>query len=204
MTALYLVSGERPDGFVTVSESNQWIRWLHRNIPETLHKEIKKRLKSNLKHLIAGLEMKAALIEPHRHRRGGYSVLFEPYFQNLILEFCVSAFSVLEGLGSAHWLARNSQDGSDGPRIFRNRWQEALCAVYDEAGEHGLNNAVEQTLAVRDMLHQDQLGLRENIDWHALSYDRAFTPARHALRIILRREADYVPETSNLHVEWDR
>jgi hypothetical protein len=193
---------ERPDGYVVLSESGPWVRWLSRNIPTELDREVRRRLNSNLKHLIVGLELKTALINPHYHRGPqNRPVLFEPYFQNLILEFCVAAFSVLEGLGSAHWLRQNGQDGRNAPRINRHQWLPALCAVYDETAQHGLNQAVEQTLAVRDKLHQDRLGAREDIDWHALSYEAAFVPASHAIRTLLRREADAVPETSNLHVE---
>ena len=95
--------------------------------------------------------------------------LIEPYFQNLIAEFCFGAFSVVEGLGAAHWLAQNGQDGRNGPRINREAWLPAINAVYDENGAHGLGDAVAATLEVRDKLHQDRLGLREDIDWHAIS-----------------------------------
>ena len=197
-----LQSDDRPVGYAVLSISHQWVGWLNRNIPEGLAPEVRHRLNSNLKHLIVGLEMKAALINPHHHRGPqDPSVLFEPYFQNLILEFCVAAFSVFEGVGSAHWLHRNGEDGGNAPRIHRNQWLPALCAVYDETGEYGLDDAVQRTMDVRDKLHQDQLGARENIDWHALTYDAAFMPASHAIRTLFRREADAVPETSNLHVE---
>ena len=190
----------RPNGYVHLSSSTQWERWLRANIPETLHREVRRRLTSNIKHLLVGLELKAALIEPHQNRAPGERpVLFEPYFQNLILEFCVGAFSVLEGLGSAYYLAKIGQDGIDGPRIRREDWLEALAAVYDENGDQGLKAAVETTLMVRDKLHQDRLGVREDIDWHALSYEGAFSPARQAIQTLLRREADAVPEASNLH-----
>jgi len=145
------------------------------------------------------MELKTALIEPHQNRgRGEREVLFEPYFQNFILEFCVAAFSVLEGLGSAHWLAQNGQDGANGPAIFRNQWLPALTAVYDANGEHGLQGNVQSTLAVRDKLHQDRLGMRENIDWHALSYDDAFMPGRRAIATLLLHEAELVPAATNL------
>ena len=194
-------SDERPDGYVVLSESREWVRWLHQNIPEAVHREIRSRLNSNLKHILVGLELKAALIEPHENRGPGERpVLFEPYFQNLISEFCVGAFSVVEGLGAAHWLAQNGQDGRDGPRINREEWLPALRAEYDENGEHGLGGWVDATLAVRDKLHQDRLGLRENIDWHAISYDGAFMPARRAIGILLRRNADLVPGDSNLRI----
>lgn len=192
-------SDERPDGYVVLSDSSQWAIWLYRNIPAELDRQVRRRLISNLKHLLVGIEMKAALIRPHAHRGlGDRSVLFEPYFQNLILEFCVAAFSVLEGLGSAHWLAREGLDGSAGNRVSRPQWAGALVAVYDEAGEHGLAAAIASTLTVRDKLHQDRLGLREDIDWHSLSFDAAFVPASHALRVIMLREADSVPAASNL------
>ena len=192
-------STERPNGYVVLSEASQWTLWLARNISADLDREVRRRLTSNLKHLLTGLEMKAALIKPHAHRAVGQRpVLFEPYFQNLILEFCVAAFSVLEGLGSGHWLAQQGLDGSAGTRVSRPQWSGALCAVYDEAGEYGLAAAVDGTLAVRDKLHQDRLGLREDIDWHALSYEAAFIPASSALRTIFLRDPDRVPPASNL------
>ena len=192
-------SDERPNRYVVLSQSSQWTVWLNRNVPAELDRDVRRRLLSNLKHLLAGLELKAALITPHAHRGvGDQSVLFEPYFQNLILEFCVATFSVLEGLGSAHWLAQQGLDGSAGDRVSRPQWSDALCVLYDENGEHGLAAAITSTLGVRDKLHQDRLGLREDIDWHSLSFDAAFVPASHGLRILLRREADAVPPASNL------
>lgn len=131
--------------------------------------------------------------------QGQYGVLFEPYFQTLIFEFCVSAFSVIEGLGAAHWLSQNGHDGVDGRKIHRNDWRPALCAVYDPIGEFGLDAAVQETSGVRDKLHQDQIGARTEIDWHALGYEPAFLPANLAIRTLLRREAETVPERSNLN-----
>jgi hypothetical protein len=189
----------RPGGFVFLSSSAEWVGWLARIIPQALHVTVRSRLISNLKHLLVGLELKKALIEPHHNRGpGDHEVLFEPYFQNFILEFCVAAFSVLEGLGSAQWLAQNDQDGANGPNILRNQWLPALAAVFDEHGEHGLEADINSTLAVRDKLHQDRLGARENIDWHAFSYENAFTPARRAIGTLLLREAEFVPAQTNL------
>jgi hypothetical protein len=143
----------RPDGYVNLSDSNSWTRWLHGNVPERIHRIVTGRLVSNLKHLLVGLELKAALIGQHHYQAAGERpVLFEPYFQNLILEFCVASFSVFEGLGSAHWLDQIGRDGADGPKIQRNQWLPALAAVYDATGEHGLVANVENTLAVRDRL----------------------------------------------------
>jgi len=192
----------RPDGYVNLSDSNSWTRWLHGNVPERIHRTVTCRLVSNLKHLLVGLELKAALIRQHHHRAvGERPVLFEPYFQNLILEFCVASFSVFEGLGSAQWLDQNGQDGADGPKIRRNQWLPALAAVYDATGEHGLVANIENTLAVRDRLHQDTLGTRDDIDWHAFSYEAAFEPAISAIRTMLRHEHELVPAASNLYVE---
>jgi hypothetical protein len=191
---------ERPDGWVHLSDANHWPAWLGRNIPADLHQEVRNRLTSNLKHILVGLELKKALILPHAQREVGQrEVLFEPYFQTLIFEFCVGAFSVLEGLGAAHWLSQNGRDGAEHGKINRIVWRPALCAVYDPTGEHGLDAAVRQTSDVRDKLHQDQIGARTKIDWHALGYEPAFIPASHAIGTLLRREADAVPERSNLN-----
>lgn len=200
---LYITQPEnRPDGYVNLSESAHWVPWLNRNIPGNLDPAVRLRLNSNLKHLMVGLELKTALILPHRFRGpNGRPVLFEPYYQNLIQEFCVGAFSVIEGLGAAHWLSQNGHDGADGRRVVRNQWRESLRISYDETGELELDDAVERTLSVRDKLHQDQVGARAEIDWHAFSYDAAFVPASYAIRVLLRRESDLVPEMSNLHVD---
>jgi hypothetical protein len=195
---MFYITDERPKGYVVLSEANQWMGWLARNIPEAVHADVRKRLNSNLKHLLVGIELKASLIEGHEQARKEHSVLFESYFQNFISEFCVAAFSVLEGLGSAHWLAQNGEHGADGPKIHRDQWRQALAVVYDENGEHRLNDNVGSILAVRDKLHQDRLGMRDNIDWHAFSYEDAFVPARRAIATLLLREADSVPERSNL------
>lgn len=199
---MYIVQPEeRPDGYVHLSASADWVRWLNRNIPADLHPDVRHRLKSNLKHLLVGLELKTALIVAHWHRGPNERpVLFEPYFQNLIQEFSVGAFSVIEGLGSAHWLRVNGHDGADGRRIRRNDWLPVLRDIYDANGEFGLLDAVERTVAARDKLHQDQLGTRADIDWHSFSYEAAFEPASHAIRTLLRREAEAVPETTNLNV----
>lgn len=197
---LYITQPDaRPNGFVFLSSSAAWEEWLHRNIPQGLHLSVRTRLKSNLKHLLVGLELKKALIEPHQNRAPFQNgVLFEPYFQNFILEFCVAAFSVLEGLGSARWLVQDNQDGADAPTVYRNQWLPALTAIYDPQGVHGLHANVTATLGVRDKLHQDRVGARENIDWHALSYELAFTPARNAIATLLLNEVESVPAQTNL------
>jgi hypothetical protein len=40
--------------------------------------------------------------------------------------------------------------------------------------------------------------MREDIDWHAFSYEAAFTPAISAVRALLRSRNELIPETSNL------
>lgn len=195
-------SDERPAGYVHLSTANAWVTWLDRNIPAGLHADVRHRLNSNLKHLLVGLELKAGLIDPHAHRAHNEpSVVFEPYFQNLIMEFGLAAFSVLEGLGSGHWLNQNGHNGADAMRIGRDAWRAALCSVYDPDGGHGLDGDVVRTLALRDLLHQDRLGARANIDWHAMTYEAAFEPASRAIRTLLLREAGVVPAATNLNVE---
>jgi|LNFM01.1.fsa_nt_gb hypothetical protein len=198
---MYYITGpdDRPDGYVHLSESRQWIPWLANNIPPRLDPDVRTRLNSNLKHLLVGLELKAALISGHRHQEPGQrNVLFEPYYQNLILEFCVAAFSVIEGLGAAHWLAAEGADGRDGPRVRRDQWKPALSLVYDPDRVRGLDGAIDRILDVRDRLHQDRLGARGEIDWHAMSYERAFRPAASAIQTLLLRRPDLVPEITNL------
>lgn len=189
----------RPQGYEVINETTAWTPWLSRNIPRSLNVDVRRRLSSNLKHLLAGLEFKAALIAGHRDRGpANRPVLFESYFQILILEFCVGAFSVFEGLGTAQWLAQEGRDGADAPRVSRERWLPALCAIYDAESEQGLLRSVEATLAIRDLLHQDRLGARETIDWHALNYEAAFIPASAAMRVLLIREAEFAPGESTL------
>lgn len=197
----YVVEGldGRVGGYVNLSNSTDWRVWLAQNIPTDLDRDVRTLLNSNLKHLLVGLEFKAALIGGHRHRQPGErGVLFEPYFQNLILEFCVGASSVVEGLGAAQWLQQQGADGGRGRRIHRDRWKPALCAVYDPAGQHGLNDAIDVILGVRDRQHQDRLGARGEIDWHAMTYERAFQPAALVMRTLLLRRPELVPPTTNL------
>jgi hypothetical protein len=52
--------------------------------------------------------------------------------------------------------------------------------------------------ATRDKIHQDQLGARTEIDWHAFDYAQSFVPARGALGTLLRLNAGNVPTTTNL------
>ncbi|MEM1045415.1 MAG: hypothetical protein AAGL24_04660 [Pseudomonadota bacterium] len=145
-----------------------------------------------------GLELKAALILPHAQRGGGKSLLFEPYFHIMSFEFCVGVFSICEGIGSAIWLRENELDGAEANRIGPNEWKPSLLREFDPAGEFRLDAHVDRVKSVRDKLHQDRLGARENIDWHAFSYENAFVPALSALQCLLHKEEQSVPVSSNL------
>lgn len=195
----YITSEARPAGWVNLSDATSWERWLRRNIPTSLNAGMRARLTSNLKHILVGLELKKALILPHAQRGNGErGVLFEPYFQTLIFEFCVGCYSVVEGLGAAHWLDHSDLDGSAGNRIGRNEWRASLCAVYDEDSDRRLQNDVTEVGNVRDKIHQDKIGVRTEIDWHALGFNSAFAPANRAIETILLREDALVPDESNL------
>jgi hypothetical protein len=191
----------KPSGYVDLSNSSDWEAWIKKCLPAGLATEVQRRLVSNLKHVLVGLEMKAALIVPHAKRGSGPSILFEPYFHMLNFEFCVGMFSICEGLGSAIWLRENNRDGSAADRIAVEQWKPSLAKKFDPDAKCGLKADVGSVKSVRDKLHQDCLGARENIDWHAFSYDKAFTPAARAMRCLLRTNADDVPEKTNLTTE---
>lgn len=187
-----------PPGYVQLSTSTEWEAWLNSVIPATVHADVRSRLRSNLKHILVGLEMKTALIIPHAERISGRAVLFEPYFQIMIFEFCVGVFSTCEGLGSALWLHGQNNDGSGAPRIPPNNWIGALVAAADPQGGLNLDVKLRGVKATRDKIHQDQLGARTEIDWHAFDYGQSFVPARDALATILRLNPGNVPATTNL------
>jgi hypothetical protein len=84
-------------------------------------------------------------------------------------------------------------------RIAVEQWKPSLAKKFDPDAKCGLNADVDSVKSVRDKLHQDRLGARENIDWHA--YDKAFTPAARAMRCLLRTNAGDVPKETNLTAE---
>ncbi|MDA9546374.1 hypothetical protein ACM43_18430 [Bradyrhizobium sp. CCBAU 45321] len=184
-----------PSGYVNLSTANDWQAWIRKSLPDGLHKDVQERLISNLKHVLVGLEMKAALIVPHA-KQG--KLLFESYFHMLNFEFCVGMFSICEGLGSALWLRENGLNGSAADRISIVQWKPSLTKVFDPEGKSNLSADVDTVKTVRDKLHQDKLGARENIDWHAFSYDKAFTPAARAMRCLLGTNPSEVPKKTNL------
>ncbi|MCA6116909.1 hypothetical protein J6524_18790 [Bradyrhizobium sp. WSM 1738] len=53
---------EQPSGYVNLSTASDWEAWIRKCLPEGLHQEVQRRLISNLKHVLVGLKMKAALI----------------------------------------------------------------------------------------------------------------------------------------------
>jgi len=142
--------------------------------------------------------MKAALIVPHATRVSNRSVLFEPYCQLLTFEFCGGVFSVCEGIGSTIWLRGQNQDGANAPRIVPNNWIDALVAAADPGAAFDLGTKVRGVKAVRDRIHQDQVGARTEIDWHAFDYNQAFVPAMDTLGIVLQLNANDIPPNTNL------
>jgi hypothetical protein len=145
--------------------------------------------------------MKAALIVPHAKRGNGQSILFEPYFHMLNFEFCVGMFSICEGLGSALWLREKNRDGSAADRIAIEDWKPSLVKKFDPEAKFGLDADVGGVKSVRDKLHQDRLGARENIDWHAFTYEAAFKPTARAMRCLLSTNGGDVPKETNLTTE---
>jgi len=195
----YLINlPEQPCGYVHLSTASDWEKWIRKCLPAGLHQDIQRRLISNLKHVLVGLEMKAALIVPHANQG---KLLFESYFHMLNFEFCVGMFSICEGLGSALWLRENNLDGSAANRISIDDWKLPLTKKFDPEGKYNLGADVDTVKSVRDKLHQDRLGAREEIDWHAFSYDKAFVPTARAMRCLLRTNDGDVPNKTNLTAE---
>ena len=169
----YLIKEPKPSGYVNLSNSSDWEAWIGKSLPTGLAQAVHRRLVTNLKHVLVALEMKAALIVPHATRGSEPSILFEPYFHMLNFEFCVGVFSVCEGFGSALWLRETNRDGSASDRIAIGDWKASLVKKFDPEAKFGLDADIGTVKEVRDKLHQDCLGARENIDWHAFTYEKA-------------------------------
>jgi hypothetical protein len=196
LNLFYLIAlPDKASGYVNLSTASDWQAWIRKCLPAGLHKEVQERLVSNLKHVLVGLEMKAALIVPHAKQS---KLLFEPYFHVLNFEFCVGVFSICEGLGSAIWLREKGLDGSAARRVGIDEWKSSLEKKFDPEKKLSLGADLESVKGVRDKLHQDCVGARESIDWHAFSYEAAFTPAARAMRCLLSANADDVPKETNL------
>jgi hypothetical protein len=187
-----------PPGYEVLSESANWLSWLKNVIPTGIHKDVRNRLCSNLKHILVGLEMKAALIKPHATKISKKSVLFEPYCQIMTFEFNVGVFSVCEGIGAVHYLSEIGDDGSTSTHVKKDHWMEALCRQFDHSSEANLKSNLACVNSVRDKMHQDKLGARVKIDWHDFGYEKAFLPAFDALQPLLNKHVDEVPVQTNL------
>jgi len=187
-----------PVGYVTKSYSHHWEPWLAATLPGELDGEVRHRLISNLKHIIVGLEMKAALVEPHHLREHGRPLLFEPYAQILHFEFCTGVFSVCEGFGSSWYLVDHGLDGALGDQVSFNMWKPVLVGRLAGNNQEVFEDLLETVKRTRDRLHQDRLGARENIDWHAFDYEVSFQPALQALHFLFRQNENQLPERTNL------
>ncbi len=191
-------SPKKPNGYCNLTNSSEWMPWLICMVPRSIDTSVASYFYSNAKHIIVGLEMKAGLIIPHQESRSTGSVLFEPYFQIMSFEFCVGVFSLFEGLGSFIYLVNNGKNGSEGERVITNNWISAIVNTYDGDGEKDLESKLKLVKSVRDKMHQDKLGIREDIDWHSFDYDRAFKPALEAVQIILTNCEEAIPKNTNL------
>lgn len=185
---------DEPPGFKYKSSATDWEPWIQEVLPANTQDTVKKRMKSNLKHIIVGLEMKADLIISHQN--ASKSILFESYAQIMTFEFCVGVFSVCEGLGSVYYLASKGNNRRQNERVYFNEWKNELITKFDS--DSSLEGNLETVKSVRDKLHQDKLGVREDIDWHSFGYQEAFQPAISALSVLFKQHADKVPETTNL------
>lgn len=48
-----------------------------------------------------------------------------------------------------------------------------------------LADDLDTAISKRDLIHQDRLGLRANIDWHAIGHEEAFLPAKRLITAII-------------------
>lgn len=67
---MFYITSEKPAGFIKNSISTDGEAWIGHCLPEGLHPEVRRRLISNLKHVLVALELKAELIVPHGERAG--------------------------------------------------------------------------------------------------------------------------------------
>lgn len=185
--------------FVSISYARDWEGWLSAVIPTGLNSSVRNRLRSNLKHVIVGVEMKAALLLPHFARRSGNNILFEPYATILTLEFCIGTFSVCEGIGAALYLSDQGDDGSTGTCVRSGEWLTALSERLIMEDGTSIREELEAVKQVRDIIHQDRLALRQSIDWHDLSFNSAFVPAARVWHRLLQEAPCKAPTNTNLN-----
>lgn len=185
-------------GFTAATSSAEWSGHLIMLVPTSLHVDVQNRLRSNLAHILSSLDIEAGLILPHAERGTRSAVLFEPFYNTLILHFCIGTHSICEGLGAAFVLNTLSDDGSTGPFIHKKDWGPALINRLDPKGTTTLGDDLETVISKRDLIHQDKLGVRADIDWHSIGYDSAFLPAKRLIAAIIERSGADAPADTNL------
>ncbi|WP_156026040.1 hypothetical protein [Sulfitobacter sp. 20_GPM-1509m] len=185
-------------GFTAATNSAEWSGHLISLVPTSLHLDVQNRLRSNLAHILSSLDIEAGLILPHAERGGRNSVLFEPFYNTLILHFCIGTYSICEGLGAAFVLDARADDGTTGPFIPKRDWKPTLVDRLDPAGTTTLVDDLETVISKRDLIHQDQLGVRANIDWHSIGYESAFLPAKRLIAAIIVCSGADAPSDTNL------
>lgn len=186
------------DGFTTATNSAEWHKHLKNLVPTSLHSDVQNRLRSNLAHILSSLDIEAGLILPHAERRARSAVLFEPFYNTLILHFCIGTYSICEGLGAAFVLDARTDDGITGPLIHKKDWKPALINRLDPEGTTTLVDDLEAVISKRDLIHQDKLGARADIDWHSIGYDSAFLPAKRLIAAIIVRSRADAPADTNI------
>ena len=167
-------------------------------MPTSLHSDVQDRLRSNLRHILSSLDIEAGLILPHAERGARSEVLFEPFYNTLILHFCIGTYSICEGLGAAFVLDAQKDNGITGPIIRKKDWKPALINRLDPEGTTTLGDDLKTVISKRDLIHQDKLGARADIDWHSIGYDSAFLPAKRLIAAIIVRSRADAPADTNL------
>lgn len=185
-------------GFTAATTSAEWSGHFISLVPKSLHADVRNRLRSNLGHILSSLDIQAGLITPHAERGKRSSVLFEPFYNTLILHFCIGTYSICEGLGAAYVLEASGDDGLAGPFIQKKAWKPALLEQLDPKGATTLAGDLETVISKRDLIHRDKLGLRADIDWHAIGYEGAFLPAKRLVLGIIEHSEVPSPADTNL------
>jgi len=185
------------DGFTAATYSDEWNKHLKNLVPTSLDKKVQNRLRSNLKHILSSLDIEAGLILPHAERGDRNTVLFEPFYNTLILHFCIGTYSICEGLGAAFVLDARKNDGIKAI-INKRYWKPALINRLDPKGTTTLGDDLDKVISKRDLIHQDKLGARADIDWHFICYDSAFLPAKRLIAAIIELSRADAPANTNL------
>ena len=99
---------------------------------------------------------------------------------------------------AAFVLDARTDDGITGPFIHKKDWKPALINRLDPEGTTTLGDDLETVISKRDLIHQDKLGARADIDWHSIGYDSAFLPAKRLIAAIIVRSRADAPADTNL------